>query len=216
MLGIAFLGGSGPAPDAIKDIARYGDLLIAADSGLIAAEMAGLKPDWVLGDMDSLDDLQRLDKYPPERVLRYPSEKDYTDTELAITFLQDTGCDEIWLVGGGGGRLDHLLAIYSLFELENPPCRWFTANEEIRCLTEKETLSVTLAPGSRLSLLPIGASPWEAESTGLKWSLCGLPWKKGGQGLSNTVIDGLFEIRSKNGRFMVIWEQFQNKKDAGL
>ena len=204
--GIALIGGDGPASGALREIARQADLLAAADSGLIAAEAAGLKPDWILGDMDSLDDPRRLEKYPPDRVLRYPPEKDSTDTELAVALLREKGCDEIWLAGGGGGRTDHLLAICALFERDPPPDRWFTANEEIRCLKEGSTLNVSLPPGSRLSLLPLCSGPWEAESSGLKWPLDGLTWKKGGIGLSNMAVDRHFEIRSKKGRFLAIWE----------
>ena len=230
MRGIVITGGEGPAPDGLREIARGADLLAAADSGLAAAEEAGLSPDWVLGDMDSLDDPARLGKYPPERVIRYPSEKDFTDTELAIALLREKGCDEIWLAGGGGGRTDHLFAIFSLFEREpsaertsvsvastmrgsppalppEPPDRWFTANEEIRCLKEGRALDAALPPGSLVSVFPLGAGPWAAESSGLKWPLDGLAWERGGFGLSNVAVEGAFRIRSIQGRFMVMWQK---------
>ena len=207
MLGIAFLGGCGPAPESLRELTRAADTLAAADSGLVSLEVAGLSPDWIIGDMDSLDDPGRLEKYPPEKVLRYPTDKNFTDTELAITLLREKGCDEIWLLGGGGGRTDHLLAIYSLFEREDPPDRWFTASEEIRCLKEGRELGVALPPGSRVSVLPLGPGPWEAASSGLKWPLNGLSWEKGGLGLSNTATDGPIELHSQKGRFLVMWER---------
>jgi len=203
-------------------MARSADIIAAVDSGLIAAENACLAPDWVLGDMDSLvgeanpaceaspvgeanpQGLHRLEKYPAERVLRYPSDKDYSDTELALDLLGEKGCDEIWLAGGGGGRTDHLLAIYSLFERDFPPAAWFTANEEIFCLREGKTLALSKAPSSRISVFPLGEGPWEAASAGLKWPLQGLPWKRGFYGLSNEAVDGAFEIRSLHGRFLVL------------
>jgi thiamine pyrophosphokinase len=222
--GIVVTGGEGPPSEALREIARGADLLAAADSGLAAAEEAGLNPDWVLGDMDSLDDPARLGKYPAERVIRYPPEKDFTDTELALALLREKGCDEIWLAGGGGGRTDHLFAIFSLFERSQtvaqtvaatilaaegspppkPPDRWFTANEEIRCLREGRALDAALPPGSLVSVFPLGAGPWAAESSGLKWPLDGLAWDRGGFGLSNEVVEGAFRIRSVHGRFMVI------------
>jgi thiamine pyrophosphokinase len=152
-----------------------------------------------------MDDPARLEKYPPERVIRYPAEKDFTDTELAIALLREKGCDEIWLAGGGGGRTDHLFAIRSLFERVEPPDRWFTANEEIRCLREGRTLNAELPPASLVSVFPLGAGPWEAESSGLKWPLDGLSWERGGLGLSNVATEGPFRIRSVQGHFMVIW-----------
>jgi thiamine pyrophosphokinase len=57
-LGIIFTGGEGPPPHKLKrlleDSAAAGALLVAANSGLLLAESAGLKPDWIVGDMDSL------------------------------------------------------------------------------------------------------------------------------------------------------------------
>jgi thiamine pyrophosphokinase len=212
LLGIAVIGGEGPEPEALREIACHAGLLVAADSGLIVAEAAGLKPDWVLGDMDSLacqasgDGIARLDKYPPERVLRYPAGKDFTDTELAIALLREKGCDEIWLAGGGGGRTDHLFAIFSLFGRENPPDRWFTKSEEIRCLKEGRALGAALQGESRVSVFPLGAGPWEAESSGLEWPLDGLAWESSGLGLSNVAEEGPFEIRSVRGLFLVMWD----------
>ena len=225
MLGIAIIGGKGPPSKALKEIALRADVLVAADSGLIAAEEAGLTPDWIVGDMDSLkeasaDDLARLDKYPQDRVLRYPEDKDHTDTELALSLLREQGCDEIWLLGGGSdgtrenNRIDHIFALRSLFERPSPPARWYTANEEIHCLEEGKTLTAIRTPGSPVSVFPLyaglhpcGQGPgglWQAESTGLKWPLDGLVWKIGDYGLSNVTLSNSFSIRSIKGRFLVI------------
>jgi thiamine pyrophosphokinase len=187
-------------------------VVAAADSGLIAAEAAGLRPAWVLGDMDSLgaDGLARLDAYPPERVLRYEAAKDLTDTELALQLLYDKGCDETWLVGGGGGRLDHLLAIRSLFERRRCPSRWLTAAEDVRFLEAPGELRLTASDcptGAALdplvSVFPLGQEPWDAESEGLRWPLAGLPWDRGFFGISNTAERSLM-VRAKKGRFLVI------------
>jgi thiamine pyrophosphokinase len=210
MLGLAIIGGEGPKSETLKKIARGADIIAAADSGLVAAEEAGLKPDWVIGDMDSIKSSAfcggavRLEKYPAERVIRYPHDKDSSDTELAIALLREKGCDEILIAGGGGGRTDHLFAIRALFERENPPNRWFTAGEEIRCLDEGSVVSASLLPGSIVSVFPLGNEGWEAESVGLKWPLDGLAWERGGFGVSNAAQDGPFEIRSVRGRFMVV------------
>ena len=204
MRGIAFVGGEGPGPAALKKIVRGAELLVAADSGLMAMEEAGLKPHWIVGDMDSLDDQARLEKYPAAMVLRFPAEKDFTDTELALNLLKEKGCGEIWVAGGGGGRLDHLFAIRALFEREVSPDRWFPGCDEIRCLREGELLCAALPRGSLVSVFPLGERPWQAESSGLKWPLRGLAWEKGGLGLSNAALEGPFEIRPVRGRFLVI------------
>ena len=202
--GIAFIGGEGPGNEALRIIARDAELLVAADSGLLAMEEAGLAPHWIVGDMDSLDDPARLDKCHPGRVLRFPADKDWSDTELALNLLKEKGCDEVWLAGGGGGRMDHLIAIRSLFEREEGPDRWFPGTEEIRCLGEGKVLNAALPPLSRVSVFPLGSVSYQAESSGLKWPLNNLSWEKGCFSLSNIAPDGSFIIRSIRGRFMVI------------
>jgi thiamine pyrophosphokinase len=204
MRGILFTGGEGPEPEKSRRFAAGADLIVAADSGLITAETAGFRPDWVLGDMDSLGDPRRLEPYPPERVLTYIREKDYTDTELAFSFLREKGCDEIWLIGGGGGRIDHLFAIRSLFEREQYPRGWITASGEIYCLTGPGNLAFSLPAGALISVFPLGDGPWEAESGGLKWPLNGLSWNRGFFGISNEAETGGCFIRAAAGRFMII------------
>jgi len=181
-------------------------LLAAADSGLLLAEAAGLKPDWITGDMDSLVNVDILSSYQAEQLIRHTAEKDYTDTELALTLLWEKGCDETWIIGGGGGRLDHLLGIRDLFEREPFPRRWITANEDVYCIDsmEKNSLTVKLEPGAIVSVFPLGGDPWQAESYGLKWPLDTVYWKRGLYGLSNVAVNGEFSIMVKAGRFMII------------
>ena len=85
-----------------------GDLLIAADGGYDWLRQSGLTPDFLLGDLDSLGVLPSL---PPEtKLLRYPVEKDDTDTALALEEGWNRGYRSFALYGCGGGRPDHFLA----------------------------------------------------------------------------------------------------------
>jgi thiamine pyrophosphokinase len=167
--------------------------------------------------MDSLEDLSRLDAYPGDRVIRCREEKDYTDTELVLSLLWEKGCDEIWLLGGGGGRMDHLFALRSLFERERFPSRWLTAGEEIFCVqapggvlyadgasAPSENERDRKTGGILVSVFPLGAGPWEASGRGLKWPLAGLDWNRGFFGVSNVAADGEFSIQAEKGRFLII------------
>lgn len=203
---MAFIGGEAPEIRLRRKLANGSDLIAAADSGLMAAEEAGLRPDWIVGDMDSLDDPQRLLAYPPERIVTHQRDKDYTDTELVLDLLWGKGCVETILVGGGGGRMDHALGIIALFERERFPDRWYTAREEIRCLREGESFREhnSRGLGRLISLFPLGDGPWEAESQGLKWPLAGLPWRRGFVGISNQVAGAYLSISAIQGRFLII------------
>lgn len=206
MRGIAFIGGEWPRPGT-PGLTIAADLVVAADSGLVAAEELSVRPDWIVGDMDSLDHPSRLDRYPADRVLRFSTAKDDTDTEIAIDLLRRHGCDDIRIIGGGGGRLDHLLGIFFLFERENPPSRWTTATDDVFLLDPEKNSGAMLAtcePNTLISVFPIGTGPWSAQSLGLKWPLNGLAWGRGRFGLSNVAETGSAEITVTRGRFLVI------------
>jgi len=211
--GIVFTGGEGPEPQTVKGLLGdlAGALIAAADSGLALAEAAGIKPDWIVGDMDSLDNGERLNHYPKERVICYPVDKDYTDTEIALALLWEKGCNDAWIIGGGGGRLDHLFGIRDLFERERYPSRWITANEDIYCVDgrdeENGCLRLAVKQGKLVSVFPLGPGPWETRSKGLKWDLGCVRWERGLFGLSNVAITDEIEINVKQGRFIFIAEE---------
>ncbi|MCL2276858.1 MAG: thiamine diphosphokinase [Treponema sp.] len=219
MLGLIFTGGEGPAPEVIKRVidneingARIQDaLIIAADSGLNAAENARLRPDWIIGDMDSLDDSRKLDSYPKESVIRHKHDKDFTDTELAFLLAREKGCAEIWIIGGGGGRIDHLFGIKSMFERDDFPARWITSVDDIFCVDAgsgeqglKNSFIFSAKKNASIAVFPLGEGPWEAKSAGLKWRLDSVKWSRGFFGLSNVAVDGNFSITALKGRFMAI------------
>ncbi len=202
MRGIAVIGGECPAGEVLQKIIHADNLLAAVDSGLIPLEEAGFIPDLIVGDMDSLDTPERLKKYNPESIIRYSEYKDYTDTELALDLLRRRGCDEIWIAGGGGGRIDHLFALYALFERENPPDRWFIPGYEMRLIKTKSILE--LPAGCQVSLFPLGAGPWKIKSLGLQWPLDNLPWTRGFFSISNIMADARAELNPVEGTFLLI------------
>lgn len=94
-------------PDSVRTAdVPAGATVIAADGGAELAELLGLKVDLVVGDMDSIraETLAGI-----ERVERHAAEKDATDLELALVAALRFDPERVLVLGGGGGRLDHLL-----------------------------------------------------------------------------------------------------------
>lgn len=84
------------------------DYCIAADRGAGAALELGLQPDIVLGDFDSLDvNVLEHIKNTPACIKRFDSEKDVTDTELALEEAVRMGAETIYMLGATGDRADH-------------------------------------------------------------------------------------------------------------
>ena len=94
-------------------IAASCDRLICADGGARHMIAMDLVPELLVGDLDSIDSdsLAWMERHLV-RILRYPAEKDWTDSELAVKIATDTmvSGDEVWLIGAFGTRLDHVLA----------------------------------------------------------------------------------------------------------
>lgn len=80
--------------------------VIAADGGADIARDLGVGVDVIVGDLDSVapETLVRIG-----RVERHGVEKDATDLELALAAALRLEPDRVLVVGGAGGRLDHLL-----------------------------------------------------------------------------------------------------------
>ena len=110
MRALIVLGGDAPGVGLLRACAAEADFSIAADRGLEAFDAAGMEPDMLIGDMDSVS---------PQVLARYESRlsadrlnciKDDTDGEYALNLALEKGATEITLLGALGGRLDHALA----------------------------------------------------------------------------------------------------------
>ena len=89
------------------------DLCLAADSGYRNALALGVTPTLLLGDFDSLGECE-ISK--TTECVKVPAEKDFTDTQIALELALEQGADEVIIVGGLGGRLDHTLANLGVLE----------------------------------------------------------------------------------------------------
>ena len=104
MSGICYIVGAGE-DYGLDFVPRAEDLVIAADGGYRALQRAGLHPDLVVGDFDSLG------AAPDEKqVVTLPKVKDVTDTWAAIRLGEERGYREFRLYGCTGGRIEHTLA----------------------------------------------------------------------------------------------------------
>lgn len=200
--GLLVVGGAGPVVQELFQAAQGMDLIVAADSGLELALSAGLFPDLVVGDMDSLSDKTLLDRFPPGRVVTFPRDKDETDTEIGLRMLLERGCEDVTIAGGAGGRIDHLLGIAALFEREQPPLRWLTDKEDIRLIDHEAIFDGW--EGSTVSIFPLGERAAEMRSEGLQWPLDGLEFRRGYGGISNRATSPRVRIAVGIGRLLVV------------
>ncbi|EPC37322.1 Thiamin pyrophosphokinase [Lacticaseibacillus paracasei subsp. paracasei Lpp225] len=91
---------------------QFPGVWIGVDRGTLRLVRAGIHPELAVGDFDSLTlEELRLVRGHVQKLQQVPSEKDDTDTELAVkAALQASSSGDVTLVGGTGGRLDHFLS----------------------------------------------------------------------------------------------------------
>lgn len=100
-------------PDNITEHPKTEDICIAADSGYHNAMRLGERVDILIGDFDSIGQVPRD---AVKEIREVPAEKDLTDTQIAVEIAVESGADEIILVGGLSGRLDHTLSNLGVLE----------------------------------------------------------------------------------------------------
>ncbi|MGI6020014.1 MAG: thiamine diphosphokinase [Lachnospiraceae bacterium] len=118
MRSVVICGGVLETEFILEKIASFSpDQIIAMEKGVRFCMDNGLRVDCAVGDFDTIGDeiIPLLEKNGTE-VLRYPSEKDETDSEIAVRKACETGSDIICILGATGGRLDHFMANISLLE----------------------------------------------------------------------------------------------------
>ena len=104
-MAVCYIVGAGDCPPLENIRINEGDTVIAADAGLRYLRAAGINPDSVIGDFDSLGSVPEGGK-----VTVLPAEKDVTDMYAAAEAGVAAGCTEFKVYGWSGGRLDHTLA----------------------------------------------------------------------------------------------------------
>ena len=116
MRAFVFTGGK-IHPESITEHPTGDDIVVAADSGYENAKATGTEVTYLVGDFDSFPGGEPEKTVPRTvEIHRVKPEKDVTDTQLAVGLALEKGADEIVIVGGLSGRLDHTLSNLSILE----------------------------------------------------------------------------------------------------
>ena len=217
MRAFIFANGEFCPDDAGISILR-GDLVIAADGGSRHCVALDLRPDLLIGDLDSINqDLLNEWRSDGVEIISYSEDKDQTDLELALLYAQHQQVSEIFVYGAAGGRLD--MTIGNLTLLAHPellkPITLICGEEEVHLLLPGESLKLEGKPGETVSLIPLQAGASGVTTVGLKYPLTGEDLVFGyTRGISNQLITEKAQIILESGILAVIHirnKQMENK-----
>ena len=107
-----FLNGVPDPLDLLRSVAGRADLVVAADGGARCALDAGVVPDLVVGDMDSLGEAGVREVEERGALLeRHPLRKDKMDGHLAIIAAAERGATDVDLLCATGGSVSSFFAV---------------------------------------------------------------------------------------------------------
>jgi len=224
---IIVAGGAPPSKKlSTKEITKN-CIVIATDSGADCLWRYKIAPDYLIGDLDSInrDALKFLmDKNSSIEV--YPCEKNFTDSELAlkkakelkkldsrprqkhsrITRGNDDPLEIVFLGAIGGNRADHFLAVLGLLD------KCLTSNIKASLKDDYQTItlikkSTTISgkKGNLFSLQAFGSPVRGLSITGSKYTLKNHTLKMGsGLTISNEFQNKKVNIKLRSGKLLVI------------
>jgi thiamine pyrophosphokinase len=173
MRAIIFANGEFDDPLEAQSLLRPTDLIVAADGGALHALAAGVMPQVVIGDLDSLSlEEQARVEAAGAQILRFSPRKDETDLELALLHAAREGASEIVILAALGGRLDQTIAnvlLLTLPALSGIGVRIVEGVEEAFVIRHEGLIEGQ--PGDTVSLIPLGGDAAGVTAEGLAWPL---------------------------------------------
>jgi thiamine pyrophosphokinase len=169
-------------------------MIIAADHGLLAADRLQLSIDFILGDFDSIPEAV-LKKYREisTPIQTFPTEKDKTDTQIAIELALMHNATSIDIIGATGTRLDHVLGNIHLLMLPmqlNVTASIIDSNNKIYLKRDSFVLHKDKQHGDYVSLLPFSDQVTGLTLQGFKYPLNSITLSAGNSlGISNEIVD---------------------------
>lgn len=133
-------GGSSPSRELLIEELKRETFIICADSGANCLYRYNIVPNYLIGDFDSIEP-SVLNHYERQNccILRYPKDKDYTDTQLALYKAKELGASEIVFLGCTGSRIDHTLGNLGLLLdcLKNGITAYIKDDNNVISITDK-------------------------------------------------------------------------------
>lgn len=201
---ILIANGDKPSKKVFSFFQKLGyDKIISADGGADNARKIGIKPDYIIGDLDSVssDTLKFFEG--KSQIIQYKRQND-TDVEKAIKFAVKRGTKQIVLFSGTGNRIDHSFSnlgfVYKYFPKVD--ISLIHGNSILKCFTGNVEMSVTRE--EIISIYGIDRKT-KITSKGLKYKLTDAALPFGVRdSTSNSALSTKVELKITGGKIFVV------------
>jgi len=188
-------------PDFVA-LVRRAWMVLAADGGANHLARIGVRPEAVVGDLDSIRPEVR--RWIGEERMVGRTDQDVTDLQKTLAYAFDErGAEKVTVLAATAGRLDHAMENLALLG------RWSGRGEvelrdaRHRIVAVAGSRALPTTAGQVVSLMPLGRCGriW---TEGLRWRLDGEPLDLAGRtGISNVADGDRIELRVEEGTVLV-------------
>jgi thiamine pyrophosphokinase len=182
-------------------------LIICCDGAAQNLIKTKIKPDIVIGDMDSINTFQLADfKKEGIKIIEYPTKKDFTDTELALDYALNMNPSAIYIWGALGGRIDHILGnVFLLLRGKRAKVNTYLIDEYAEAFLPKNEVIFSEAVRCTVSLLALTPKVDGITLSGFAYPLNNETLRMGEtRGLSNYIKESTAKINFASGELLVI------------
>jgi len=190
----------------LREFVERCSLIIAADGGIEQLKQIGVTPDLLIGDMDSAEEaLSHL--AAGTEVIKYPQDKNESDSELAVVEALKRGTDRVILLSAAGKRSDHFFSNLAILTRHAGRVFLFDGDFTVFSLDAETSGSrLKIERHKTLSVFPFGESVHGLTVSGTKWELNDVTIQAGSLGLSNEATDAAVTISIRSGTLLVFAE----------
>lgn len=187
------------------------DYILGVDRGLAFCYAHQIRPDYIVGDFDSLPE-EILEWYKRESripIREYNPVKDATDTMIALEKAIEEGSSEIWILGATGTRLDHVLCNLQILKnawMKKVPAWLVDSHNQISLPTKKHfKIRKEEQFGTYVSFFPLEEEVEELTLKGFKYPLDRYHLRNlEGLGVSNEITSDIAEVSWNKGILVMI------------
>jgi len=180
------------------------DIVICADGGANTARDYNIRPDYIIGDMDSIKStvLHDFTDEGNTKIIKDTNEEK-TDLELALSLAETLDPNEIVILGAIGDRIDHTLANIMCLNYIKPEIKAKIIDEKNIIELVENSIEIQGDEDNIVSVVPL-TDVAGLSYNGLKWLVNDKNTKFGWFGISNRLSENKANISLKQGKILVI------------
>jgi thiamine pyrophosphokinase len=203
-------GGKAPSQDLLESELEDATALICVDSGGNCLKELGIEPDYLVGDFDSIKpEAFEYIKGTKCKIIEYPKDKDFTDTELALELAMRLDSNSIVFLGTTGTRLDHVMGNLGLLRVcVQNGIDAFIKDENNSIMMTNKPITLKAEPGTTFSIQAFSETVEDLTIRDARYPLTGYKLKIGDPlTISNRFLDKDVDIDFSSGLLMVMYSR---------